>query len=205
MKNSVLEEIKNNKCSYAIFDFDYTLTLSNSNSSIGVFSNYLPNSYKNKKMKIDFITDHVSNKHIIKLMWWLKLKLLSKYYSKEVLNKIRYKEEFYLNKKTINILKKLKDRNVNIIIYSSGLKEIILNVLKLNNIDIKNVKIFANDIDIKTKKINSNIITPNKEKLSDIKYSYSVLFGDKKEDLKILKDALKFKVNDEKIELYVGD
>lgn len=206
--NEIKKEInilKNSRDSIAIFDFDYTLTLSNSNSSIGVFSNYLPESYKSKKRKIDFITNHIKNKYITKLMWWLKIKLLSKYYSEEVLKSINYKEEFYLNKDTINILNDLVYNNEDVIIYSSGMKQIIINVLKINNIDIKNIKIIANDIDINTKKIKSKIITPKNKRLNNNKYSYIILFGDKKDDLKVVQNATKFKVSDNRIELYGGD
>lgn len=203
--NKKIDKLKNNKDSVAIFDFDYTLTLSNSNSSIGVFSNYLPESYRSKKRKIDFITNHIRNKHIIKLMWWLKIRLLSKYYSNKVLESIEYQEEFHLNKNTINILNDLINNNVDIIIYSSGMKQIIINVLKLNNIDIKRLNIIANDIDISTKRIKSKIITPKNKRLNNSKYSYVILFGDKNEDLKVVKNATKFKVNDNRIELYGGD
>ena len=203
--NKKIDKLKNNKDSVAIFDFDYTLTLSSSNSSIGVFSNYLPESYRSKKRKIDFITNHIRNKHIIKLMWWLKIRLLSKYYSNKVLESIEYQEEFHLNKNTINILNDLINNNVDVIIYSSGMKQIIINVLKLNNIDIKRLNIIANDIDISTKRIKSKIITPKNKRLNNSKYSYVILFGDKNEDLKVVKNATKFKVNDNRIELYGGD
>ena len=181
--NKKIDKLKNNKDSVAIFDFDYTLTLSSSNSSIGVFSNYLPESYRSKKRKIDFITNHIRNKHIIKLMWWLKIRLLSKYYSNKVLESIEYQEEFHLNKNTINIL----------------------NDLINNNVDIKRLNIIANDIDISTKRIKSKIITPKNKRLNNSKYSYVILFGDKNEDLKVVKNATKFKVNDNRIELYGGD
>ena len=201
--NKKINILKNNRDSIAIFDFDYTLTLSNSNSSIGVFSNYLPESYKSKKRKIDFITNHVENRYITKLMWWLKIKLLSKYYSDEVLKSIDYKKEFHLNKDTVKILNDLIDNNENVIIYSSGMKPIIMNVLKINNIDTKNIKIIANDIDINTKKIKSKIITPKNKRLNN-KHSYIILFGDKEDDLKVVKNATKFKVSDNRIELYWG-
>ena len=203
--NRELKIIKdNNKDSVAVFDFDYTLTLTNSNSSIGVFTNYLPTSYKSKKKRIDFVIDHINNKHVIKLMWWLKIKLLSKYYSNEVLKKIIYKEEFHLNTRLVNILNELIDNGVNIIIYSSGMKQIIMNVLEINNIDIKKIRIIANDIDIESKKIKSDIITPKNKKLNDNQYSHVILFGDRKEDLGIIKKASKFIVKDEEIKKYEG-
>ena len=85
------------------------------------------------------------------------------------------------------------------------MKQIIINVLKLNNIDIKRLNIIANDIDISTKRIKSKIITPKNKRLNNSKYSYVILFGDKNEDLKVVKNATKFKVNDNRIELYGGD
>lgn len=206
MKNKKLMQkldilMSNSNNSIAIFDFDYTLTLSNSNSSIGVFTNYLPNQYKIFKKRIDYLTNRINNKHVIKILWWIKLKKLAKYYSIDLLDKINYKNEFYLNINTINILKDLVNNNVDVIIYSSGLKSVILNILNKNNIDTKNIKIFANDINVNTKKINKKIITPKNKEIRKIEYKYVILFGDKIEDLKIIKNSFKVLVNDYSLEM----
>ena len=160
-----------------IVDFDYTITTKNSNSSIGVFSNYLPIEYKNKKKKLDYLTNKLKNRLAYKLIWNSKIKLLRKYNAKEVLNDIDYKKEFIINKDIVKLIKIIEESNNKIIIYSSGSKEIIERVLKTYNINYKNIKILANSF-------NSNsIITPYKKRLNID--NNTVLIGDKKNDLKV--------------------
>lgn len=189
--------IKNNKDSIAIFDFDYTLTYSESESSIGVFTKYLPKEYRTKKQIIDKFSNIINNKFFMMIIWKYKLNLLSKYYNKQILEKINYNKDFILNKNVLKMMKKLSDNNVETLIYSSGIKDIITNVLKSNKVMFNKSKIFANDIDVDSKKINKNIITPKNKRIKHNNYKYVILFGDKKEDLNIIKKSLKILVKDD--------
>ena len=189
--------IKNNKDSIAIFDFDYTLTYSESESSIGVFTKYLPKEYRTKKQIIDKFSNIINNKFFMMIIWKYKLNLLSKYYNKKKKKKINYNKDFILNKNVLKMMKKLSDNNVETLIYSSGIKDIITNVLKSNKVMFNKSKIFANDIDVDSKKINKNIITPKNKRIKHNNYKYVILFGDKKEDLNIIKKSLKILVKDD--------
>ncbi len=196
MYNKIIKKIDLNKISTIIFDFDYTLTTHDSNSSIGVFSNYLPSSYYNRKKFLDFLTNIAMTSTFYKFVWRKKLKLLHKYYNQEILNIIDFKKEFKPNKVIISLLKYAVKSNMDVVIYSSGIEEIIKKFLNINNIDSKNIKIISN-------KINNTdfikIITPKKEKLNYDANTSILLIGDKIEDLKVVKNAMKILISDEKI------
>lgn len=199
MYNEILKKINNSEISTIVFDFDYTLTTQNSESSIGVFSKYLPESYYNKKKVLDFFTNIALSSMFYKLIWYLKLKLLFKYNAKSMINKINIYREFRVNKSAIDILKNAIDNDVDVIIYSSGLEEIITKFLKINNIDDKKVDIKANNL----RNVDfSSIITPKKKKLNFSSQECVLLIGDKIDDLKIVNNAKKILLkNDELIEV----
>lgn len=202
----ILKIIKEKDDYVVVFDFDYTLTNKKSNSSIGVFTNYLPQKYGIKKRKLDYQTNKYKNKFMLSLIWNRKLKLLSKYYSLDVVKKINYPNEFKINKKVFNIFSNLVNSNANVVICSSGMKEIIKEVLLLNNIDVSRLLIIANDIDFQTKKIKNKIINPKNKKVSDLKkYKKVVLIGDSYNDLKLCKDAIKILVDDNNLRLIEGE
>lgn len=199
MRNEILKDIRNGKVSKIIFDFDYTLTSKNSNSSIGVFSNYLPKTYYRKKRFLDFLTTIAFSKWFYKIIWKLKLKLLSLYFEKDLINKIDIVSEFKPNKIIIDILKNAVENNIDVLIYSSGLEEIILKFLEINSINKNSVRIIANKLNHAD---SSKIITPKKEKLSFKQERNIILIGDKKDDLKIVNNATKILLkNDELIEV----
>lgn len=193
--------LKNKNDAIAIFDFDYTITNKKSNSSIGVFTKYLPLEYQLKKQKIDNITIKTKTKFGYYLIWKYKLNLLSKYYSDTLINKINLGDEFYLNHKIYDLIIELKNNKIPIIIYSSGMREIIQKFLRLNNIDLSEFDIIANSIDLNTKKLISKIITPKNKKMFNIDKKYKYVFGDKIDDLYIVDDSIKFLVDDNNIKI----
>ena len=199
MYNEILKKINNSEISTIVFDFDYTLTTQNSESSIGVFSKSLSESYYNKKKVLDFFTNIALSSMFYKLIWYLKLKLLFKYNAKSMINKINIYREFRVNKSAIDILKNAIGNDVDVIIYSSGLEEIITKFLEINNIDDKKVDIKANNL----RNVDfSSIITPKKKKLNFSSQECVLLIGDKIDDLKIANNAKKILLkNDELIEV----
>ena len=188
MYNEILKRMNNGKVSIIIFDFDYTLTTLDSNSSIGVFSNYLPRAYCKKKKVLDILTNIATTSKFYELIWRSKLKLLSSYYIKDLIKKINITNEFKPNKSTMEILNRAIKSNINVIIYSSGIEEIIVEFLKVNGINNKKVKIIAN----KLSHVNlSTVITPKKKKLELELDENIILIGDKIDDLKIIDNATK--------------
>ena len=135
------------------------------------------------------------------IIWKKKLKLLAKYYNSSVLKEINYNKEFMLNDSMITLINNLLENKVKVIIYSSGMKEIIVNVLKNNSVNIERIEIVANSIDVDTKRIDKKIITPKNKRLKHLNYKYIALFGDSIHDLKIASNSLKVLINDEKFEI----
>lgn len=178
---SEIEKLVNKESIIVVCDFDYTITTKNSNSSIAVFSNYLPERYRKRKKKIDYLVNIIKNETIYRFLWKLKLKLLKKYNGKNVLDKIDYKKEFYINNKMIDIIKLLNKKGVPIIIYSSGIQKIIVNVFDTYSINFDNIKIIANNLDNMV-----DVITPYKKKIPILNNKKVVLIGDNEKDLNIV-------------------
>lgn len=192
--------INHSEDAVAIFDFDYTLTTNLSESSIGVFTKYLPQEYKKRKEVVDKISEKHNNRFLLKIIWKYKLKFLSKFYNENILNKIDIKNDFILNDFTIKILKKCCENNIHTIIYSSGLKSVIEKVLSYYKINFINLEIIANNIDF-DHKLNRGIITPKNKRMKLQRNKYVILFGDKKEDLKIVKKSVKILINNNKYKI----
>lgn len=176
-----IESLINKGPIIVVCDFDHTITTKNSNSSIAVFSNYLPKKYKKKKKKIDCLVNIIKTEVTYKHLWKLKLKLLRKYGGKNILDKIDYKKEFFINNKMIDIIKLFDKKNIPIIIYSSGIKEIIVNIFDTYSINFDNTKIIANSLDNMV-----NVITPYKKTIPFLSNKKVVLIGDNEKDLNII-------------------
>lgn len=188
--DEILFLLKENNIKICIFDFDYTLTRLESNSSIGVFNNKINPNYRRKKHILDIITKYLKTKKMYKIIWKNKLKLLSKYNYKKYLHDIEITKNFIPNEKMLSLIKKAIKLNIDVIIYSSGLKCIIEMFLNQNMIDKEKIKIIANEPeDIK------NIVTPFKNKLN-LK-DKCVCFGDKREDLKLVKNSINILVDND--------
>ena len=182
----LLVEEKNIKT--CILDFDYTLTNTESNSSIGVFNNMINSEYRRKKKFLDIITKYFKTKTIYNVIWKNKLKLLNKYNYKKYLKNIEISKSLIPNDEILALIKMLIKLNTDIIIYSSGLKIIIEMFLSEYGIKKQDVKIIANipeDI--------GNIVTPFKNKLYI--ESKCICIGDKKRDLKLVKNCINILVD----------
>ena len=194
IKKIILADKKN---SIVIFDFDYTITTLDSETSIGVFTKYLPVKYKIKKKKLDLLTKKAKSKILYYIIWKRKLKLLLKYYDENILNSINYLKEFKINSSIKKIIMNLNKNKIPIIIYSSGITEVIQNVLIKNEIYSDNIKIIANSMNNSTK-----IITPKKRKIRNINYKNIYVFGDKIDDLKIINNSMNILVTSNKMKRY---
>ena len=191
MKNirNKIENLINKTSIIVICDFDYTITTKDSNSSIAVFSNYLPKEYIKRKKKIDYLVNTIKNEFIYKFLWKLKLKLLKKYDGKNVLKKIDYKKEFFINNEVVDLIKLFYKKNISVIIYSSGIQEVITNILESYSINFDNIKIIANSLDNMV-----DVITPYKKALPNLNYKKIILIGDNDKDLNIVKTNYLIKI-----------
>jgi len=196
--SDIIKESK--KYNLFIFDFDYTLTTNQSESSIGVFTNYLSDSYKLKKKMLDKIILGISNEKLLRLFWKIKINVLSNNLKSYNVDNILFEKDFIIRDDFKHLFNYLLLEKKQIIIYSSGLDFVIKRILKKNNLWSDSIKILANSVD---NKVLDNVITPKKKKI-DIKEKSVMIFGDKKEDLDILEYGRKFIVKDT-IYLYDGD
>ncbi len=173
-----IENLTNKKSTIVVCDFDYTMTTKDSNSSIAVFSNYLPERYRKRKKKIDCLVKIMKNETAYRFLWKLKLKLLKKYDGKNILDKIDYRKEFSMNNKMIDIIKLFNKKGVPIIIYSSGIQEIIVNIFNTYSINFDSIKIIANNLDNMV-----DVITPYKKEIPILNNKKVILIGDNEKDL----------------------
>ena len=154
---SIIKEIGKSENIVCVMDFDHTITTFNSSTSIGVYSQYLGQEYKNKKDRIDKFVNKYSGKLITKYLWIKKILLLKKYYNKELLEEIS--KNFKIRKEFKELFEYLNKNNIEFIICSSGHKELIELILKNNA--IFNYRLLANRINTPI----YDIITPyNKHK-----------------------------------------
>ena len=173
-----IENLTNKKSTIVVCDFDYTMTTKDSNSSIAVFSNYLPERYRKRNKKIDCLVKIMKNETAYRFLWKLKLKLLKKYDGKNILDKIDYRKEFSMNNKMIDIIKLFNKKGVPIIIYSSGIQEIIVNIFNTYSINFDSIKIIANNLDNMV-----DVITPYKKEIPILNNKKVILIGDNEKDL----------------------
>ncbi len=129
-------------------------------------------------------------------MWKYKLKLLLKYLTLETLNKIDYGTNFLINQKIKKFLNDISN-DTPVIIYSSGVGDVIRKVLIYNNMYKLNIYVIANEINLITKKINKDVITPYKKNLRNVDYDNIILFGDNDKDLNVVYKAIKIKIVDD--------
>lgn len=191
-----------------VLDFDYTMTNFSSYSSIGVFSNYLDDDYKKKKAKIDKkIQANISNEKVVENYWKKKFLLLKEFVSEKTIKKIVEDNCFIIREEMVDLLKYASKKNVHVSIVSSGCREIIIEVLKKNDIYFDNLVILANEIF----SVNDYVITPhNKIKYIDNRFKQYIMFGDSSGDFDLNKKTYNvlyspFKKNDKKYNKIIID
>ena len=221
-----LNKIKQEKDIFVITDFDRTLTTKQSEPSMGVVPEYLGGKCLEDRLKIfnhyrpielDYsLEDEVKQKY---MRDWAQesYNLLSKYITKEIIDKSLENANLHLRTGAKEIFEDLKAKNIPIVIMSSGIGNIVEEFLKKENYVAKNVSIVSNFFEFENDKayidLNNIMATSNKEYEripSDIKCKIEnkkagLLFGDLVEDLKMvrkedLNKILTFGFLDEKIE-----
>ncbi len=178
-----------------VSDFDHTITSFNSETSIGVFSKYLPKSYQKRKEKIDNQVNLLDGAHSTNQIeydrWWTYKRDLLREYVKDmsIIEEIVIRELFAIRPLMKEIIKYSFIHHLPFYIYSSGCGELIEKVLIKNNLYYNNIKIRANYIE--RKPFNEKIISPLSKDYQDLllKYHYLLIWGDRKEDFPIKKEA----------------
>ena len=204
---------------YVLTDFDHTLTSGDSTTSWGILedSTYLPAEYNQERQKlsnhygpIEFDeTIPEESKKISMNEWWTKhLNLFIKYRLSEeaVLNETSSLKTMILRPGTKELLKKLADDKIPVIIVSAGIGNYIESCLKSNNCYYDNIHIISNFLKFENSYatgIKSNLIhSLNKNEVSlsnEIKEYIQnrkniILFGDHTGDTNMTQDKNALKI-----------
>lgn len=170
--------IKIKKIDTIVVDFDHTITTYDSKTTIGVFSSILGKKYSDLKEKIDQKVMESNNSVKTKYLWLKKIFLLKKYKANDNLTKaLKY---FKIRNSFQKLYHYCKEKNIKIIICSSGYRPLIKKILELNN--YVNIEIIANENILK-------VITPiNKRKYIHTKSKSLMIIGDEISDSKMSGD-----------------
>lgn len=156
-------------------DFDGTITTKDSISTIGFYNKAFPE-YKKELISVrnDFLNSNLDAEE--KTLGYAKkeLELLSKYLKENSYVNDSLYDLFRLRKGFNDLVKFTKDYGYELIISSSGIGNVILEVLKRNNIDNSNIRVISNfydsnyDFDLKNivysrKKYNNYILSKKNE------------------------------------------
>ena len=185
-----------------VTDFDKTVTAPNSESTIGVFSKFLPQSYVESKSLINEREIEIFNNTIIsdtkkalllEEIWKEKLMLLSKYLkTQKLINEISDSKLFVFRDEAIEAINYLQ-KKYQVVIISSGIGNLVSQLLKDNGCFTEKIKIFSNFYNFSTFCFDmQNCIFPSKQ--GNVYYKKEiygkklVLFGDTIEDLNMAPD-----------------
>lgn len=160
-KKEVLDKISNwqDGTIHILADFDRTITVGESESSWGIISsgNFIREEYKKERQKLyeyyrpieinenlDFET-----KNKLMIEWWTKhINLFIKYKLTEdvIIDAVKDIKVLKLRDGAFEFLKKLKDRQIPLVIISAGIGNIIVEFLKNNNCYFDNIYVVSNFI-----------------------------------------------------------
>ena len=198
---------------YIVMDFDRTLTTSDSFSSYEIIFNNKTISRpfyneskllndKYEKIEIDSKIDNKTKK--IKMKEWLdkSIQLLIKYnISEETINKLVDSSKMQLRKGAKDFLKLMQFYNIQVIIISAGIENVIIEFLKANDIFYNNITVISNFFIFNNDKIklkNDIVYAENKDKIvlpknvtDKIKNKKKiVLLGDRIDDIKMINNHI---------------
>lgn len=223
-----IDEFKNLKDDfYIITDFDHTLTTAKSSASMGIIPKFLGGECLKQRLKIyeyyrplelDYTIDLKEKQKIMKEWARKSFTLLSKYVeSEKMIKKSLNGANLYLRDGAKEFLKEMNNKNIPIVIMSSGVGNIVKAFLEKENCMFNNIDIISNFLKFNNKKayidFDEIMATSNKEykripektreKLEQKRKS--ILLGDLIEDIKMadkenLQNTLTIGFLDENIE-----
>ena len=196
-------EIKN---FYVITDFDRTLTSKESQPSMGIVPKYLGGECLKERTKIfkhyrplelDYTIKEKEKQNIMKEWANKSFTLLSKYLTQDIIGKALENANIHLRVGAKEFLQYMKNKNIPVIIMSSGVGNIVKAFLEKEGCLFDNVKIVSNFFEFKNGNahidLNSIMATSNKEynKIPENirnqleEKETALLFGDLIEDIKM--------------------
>lgn len=216
--NKILNKLNNwhDDTIHIIADFDRTLTVGTSESSWGILSsgNFVQEEYKKERQKLyEFYrpieideTMDFETKNKLMIEWWTAhISLFIKYQLTEdvIIDAVKDIKVLKFREGAIELLKRLKEKNIPLLIISAGIGNIIVEFLKNNNCYFDNIHIISNFIKFENGiavGLEDNIIhslNKNEALLPDnIKHVIEnrpnvILLGDQVADTKMVDDEVK--------------
>lgn len=222
---SKLNNLKGMTNFYVITDFDRTLTTRNSEPSMGIIPQYIGGECLKKRTEIfeyyrpielDYKISQDEKKQIMQEWAEKSFTLLSKYITEEIVSKSLENADIYLRDEVRDFFTIMKNKNIPVIVMSSGVGNIVKAFLEKEDCLFDNVEIVSNFfefIDGKASMDFDNIMaTLNKDYKripdnlrSKIEGKNALLFGDLIEDIRManlenMPNTLTFGFLDENIE-----
>lgn len=210
---------------YVITDFDRTLTTRNSEPSMGIIPQYLGGECLRKRteifqyyrpLELDYKIPAYEKQQIMKEWAKKSFTLLSNYITDEILHKSLENANIYLRDGVKEFFTEMNNKNVPIIVMSSGVGNIVKEFLRKENCLFDNVEVVSNFfefIDGKAYIDFDNIMAVSKKEYKKIPESIrntiekkdAFLFGDLVEDIRMVdtekrQNTLTFGFLDENIE-----
>lgn len=191
---------------YIITDFDRTLTTKQSEPSMGIIPQYLGGECLKKRteifeyyrpLELDYNIPPNKKTEIMKEWAQKSFTLLSNYVSEEIIHKSMENANIHLRDGVKEFFTKMNNKNIPIIVMSSGVGNIVKEFLKKENCLLDNVEVVSNFfefIDGKPYIDFDNIMAVSKKEYkkipkdirNKIKNKDALLFGDLVEDIKMV-------------------
>ena len=208
-----VNNLRNLENCYIITDFDRTLTTRTSEPSMGIIPQYLGGEYLQKRIEIfeyyrplelDYKIPVDEKKQIMEEWAKKSFTLLSNYITEEIIYKSLESADIYLREGVKEFFTQMKNKNIPIIIMSSGVGNIIKAFLEKENCLFDNIEIVSNFfefIDGKAYIDFDNIMAVSKKEYKKIPNHIrkkleikekAILFGDLIEDIKMMNPEKEF-------------
>ena len=192
---------------FVITDFDRTLTTAESEPTMGVIPQYLGGECLEKRTKIynhyrplelDYTIEQIKKQEMMKQWADESFTLLTQYITEEGIEKALKNANLHLRLGAKEFLQEMNEKNIPVIVMSSGIGNIVKAFLEKENCLFNNVKIVSNFFEFKDGKttidMSKIMATSNKEYSripEDIRNELkekenALLFGDLVEDIKMI-------------------
>lgn len=191
---------------YVITDFDRTLTTKESEPSMGIIPQYLGGECLKKRteifeyyrpLELDYNIPPEKKIEIMKEWAQKSFTLLANYITKELIHKSLESANIYLRDGVKEFFAEMKNKNIPIIVMSSGVGNIVKEFLEKENCLFDNVEIVSNFFNFKDGKTYidfENIMAVSKKEYKRIPENIrnklegkdALLFGDLVEDIKMV-------------------
>ncbi len=211
IKEERLKDFENlNNDYFVITDFDHTLTTPKSETSVGLIPHYIGGELFEKRtviynqyrpLELDYTLGKEEKAKVMKEWAQKSFKLLAEYITKESVDKAVETADIYLRKGAKEFLQEMNEKNIPVVVMSSGVGNIVKEFLRKEKCLFENMTITSNFFEFedgKTKIDLDNIMATSNKEYKKIPEeirnnlntkSKALLFGDLIEDIKMMDEG----------------